>query len=334
MYVGQHVEPTPDNRWKQHIRTSKRGDGYFLHSAIKKYGVENFTIDVLCVCKHEALGRMEAYYAEQYGTYIWDPVPGYNMVWCGDHPRLGMTNTLESRKKLALAKRGMKPSKDQLENMRKSRIEPASEETITNIDERRKQERIEKMSGRPFPCEVPGCGYSATESGSLKVHMRSHTGERPYPCEVPGCGYSATESGTLKRHMRTHTGDRPYPCEVPGCGYSATMSDKLKAHMRTHTGERPYSCEVPGCGYSAADSGNLTRHMLAHTGERPYPCGVPGCGHVATQKYNLKVHMRTHTGERPYPCEVPGCGYRASEKGKLKRHMRRFHTEQPQIIDL
>ena len=52
---------------------------------------------------------------------------------------------------------------------------------------------------------VPGCGYIATRKGSLKAHLRTHTGERPYPCEVPGCGYRAAESGTLKKHLRTHT---------------------------------------------------------------------------------------------------------------------------------
>ena len=35
--------------------------------------------------------------------------------------------------------------------------------------------------------------------------MRVHTGERPFACDVLGCGYTCTQSGSLKSHMRTHT---------------------------------------------------------------------------------------------------------------------------------
>ncbi|KAJ1624873.1 hypothetical protein T492DRAFT_881058 [Pavlovales sp. CCMP2436] len=34
--------------------------------------------------------------------------------------------------------------------------------------------------------------------------------ERRFPCDEPGCAYSATRIGTLNKHKRTHSGERPY----------------------------------------------------------------------------------------------------------------------------
>jgi len=57
----------------------------------------------------------------------------------------------------------------------------------------------------PFPCPVIGCDHTATTSGSIKRHLRVHTGERPFACPVIGCDYTATQSSHIKRHLRVHT---------------------------------------------------------------------------------------------------------------------------------
>lgn len=44
-YIGRSVDiPT---RWNQHIYSSKRGDGFAINRALRKYGVENFNFTVL-----------------------------------------------------------------------------------------------------------------------------------------------------------------------------------------------------------------------------------------------------------------------------------------------
>ena len=64
-YVGLHGKPDPQKRWRGHVNDAKGGSKLILHNAIRLYGEENFTIETLCVCSHDALPRLEEYYAEQ-----------------------------------------------------------------------------------------------------------------------------------------------------------------------------------------------------------------------------------------------------------------------------
>jgi group I intron endonuclease len=117
-YVGQYVKPNPNGRWSSHLSKAKKGCKYLLHQAIRKYGVESFKVQTLCICPKESLGNMEAYYAEQLETYCWDNPGGYNMVWCGNQPRLGMKNTPEMIAKVSAANKGRKQSPEAIEKQR------------------------------------------------------------------------------------------------------------------------------------------------------------------------------------------------------------------------
>lgn len=68
-YIGQSVHI--EIRWREHIRK-----GNLIHKAIKKYGVNNFTFEILEECKINELNEKEEYYIKKYNTIIPN---GYNI---------------------------------------------------------------------------------------------------------------------------------------------------------------------------------------------------------------------------------------------------------------
>ncbi|KAK0452153.1 uncharacterized protein EV420DRAFT_694432 [Desarmillaria tabescens] len=58
-------------------------------------------------------------------------------------------------------------------------------------------------SDRPFRCKMPDCGFAATQSGGLKIHMNTmHTGEKPYRCPEPTCKFATGDTSKLCNHRK------------------------------------------------------------------------------------------------------------------------------------
>lgn len=92
IYIGQ------DSR----NRKDYLGSGYILRKAIKLYGRENFTKEILCTClTREELNVMEKHYIKSFNSR--DPNVGYNLT-CGGQGgplRLGAKLSLETKEKIA-----------------------------------------------------------------------------------------------------------------------------------------------------------------------------------------------------------------------------------------
>jgi group I intron endonuclease len=98
-YVGQSVHEDETIRFNDHWRQRKR-NRCLLHNAMIAHGRKNFKVTRLCTVPHSALDRMEEYYADVYGVYMWDSPGGYNMVWAGSGGRLGIPHTPETIEKM------------------------------------------------------------------------------------------------------------------------------------------------------------------------------------------------------------------------------------------
>ena len=83
VYIGI-TKRDPEERWYHHQNNAVKGQlNYALYNAIKKYGVENFKLDVLLQSKDELhiKNEMESYFIKEYNSY---GSGGYNMTTGGD----------------------------------------------------------------------------------------------------------------------------------------------------------------------------------------------------------------------------------------------------------
>lgn len=83
-YVGKHHTPDEQVRFTAHIKVAAgHGNQKPLYRAIRKYGVESFTAEVVWRGSTRLLDEKEAYYIEKLGTFI-DDGAGYNLTRGGD----------------------------------------------------------------------------------------------------------------------------------------------------------------------------------------------------------------------------------------------------------
>lgn len=82
-YIGQ-TKRTVEERWKQHLYCYERlNSNNYLYNAMKKHGVENFTIEELEECPNEKLNEREKYWILIKNSYYINE-KGYNLTYGGE----------------------------------------------------------------------------------------------------------------------------------------------------------------------------------------------------------------------------------------------------------
>jgi len=100
-YVGQTIQ-TYRHRWTDHLAESKRGKGYLLGSAIRKYGASNFDVTVIGKAESkEQLDALEISLIQEHNALY---PQGYNLELGGSAPM----HSAETRAKMSRALKGKK----------------------------------------------------------------------------------------------------------------------------------------------------------------------------------------------------------------------------------
>lgn len=81
LYIGK-TSKTIEDRWNEHIYAAlyREDKNFQLYNAIKKYGVNNFHIELLEECSESNANEREVYWIRFYDSYN----KGYNMTEGGD----------------------------------------------------------------------------------------------------------------------------------------------------------------------------------------------------------------------------------------------------------
>lgn len=89
VYIGQSVDIKI--RWYAHKQSAKNEKSQdantYIHSAMRKYGIENFYLEILELCEYSKLSEREIYWIKKYHSYD----DGYNMTRGGESNK-GETN--------------------------------------------------------------------------------------------------------------------------------------------------------------------------------------------------------------------------------------------------
>lgn len=83
VYIGQSVKIK--SRWKQHKQEAKSNRrNTFLYNAMRKYGLDNFSFEVIEECEENQLNEREIYWISYYDSF--NKEKGYNMTPGGSEP--------------------------------------------------------------------------------------------------------------------------------------------------------------------------------------------------------------------------------------------------------
>lgn len=178
VYIGQTRQALYQRlRAHRYQATLKNAKSHHLHRAIAKHGWDNFEAEVLEECEDLAdLDSAERFWIATYGSL--SPA-GYNLLSGGG---AGWVHSAETRKKMSEAKLGWRPTPDQVERSRLTRIENSSPERTERFRQaqlgRKHSDATKAKIGENWKGRTHSPEARAKMSESQKGSSKSNRGER------------------------------------------------------------------------------------------------------------------------------------------------------------
>lgn len=161
-YVGQTTVGVA-KRFAKHVENARAGIDFALYRAMRKYGVDCFTVVEVAACEPTLLDDLEKHYVKFYGTSA-DNGHGYNMTGGGDSARRpkGSRNSEESKAKNSATHKGMKrpPRSDEY------RAKQAAAQKGKSVSDEIKAKISAALKGKKKPSRSEE--YKATMSAAKK----------------------------------------------------------------------------------------------------------------------------------------------------------------------
>jgi group I intron endonuclease len=206
-YYGQTRQP-PKRRWSQHKGAAKKGGKMILYNAIRQYGVENFSFNVVHECKTlDELNAKEIEYIASNNTLAPN---GYNASKGGDNyektpetckkiseSNKGRIITPEWRKNMSNARKGKtitEEARKNMQNAQKGRIitaEAREKLRKVNLGKKQNAETIAKKSAARK-------GVPWSEKKRESMLGRVHTEETKKKMSISQKGRIISEESKLK----------------------------------------------------------------------------------------------------------------------------------------
>jgi group I intron endonuclease len=183
-YIGSSLDIK--SRWDAHIKSIHRGFNYPIYNAFKKYGVENFNLEILELCNTDKLVETEQKFLDQWVGSS----KCYNIAKFADAPMRGRTHT-----------------QDAILKMSKNRKLATTEETRKKIGSswRGKKQPIEMIEKRVKSLRGKKRSDDQRRLLSDAATHRYDIGGKPYPTLIHDDG-SEIPAGRNIRRMCKHTG--------------------------------------------------------------------------------------------------------------------------------
>lgn len=172
-YVGQTVK-TLDKRFSDHVRGSRRKNASLISKAIKKHGIENFTVTLLCQLTSQAeADAKEIELIEEFQTR--DRSKGYNIAIGGVcNVMTGLRMPEEMRLKISFAHKGKKLSEEHCQKI--SQIQMGNKKRLGKMHSSETKQKIsEALSGRKLSEEWRSAisegmkGHSVSQETRVKI---------------------------------------------------------------------------------------------------------------------------------------------------------------------